>query len=187
VSEATYVTGDLQPCPYCTFKHLTDAEMHSDFDGKVKEIIRRLREDLAKKIDVDKASYDEIRRYEHIVEDYLTVLREARKRLEPHRGCSGIVNPGENPDPRLAELEARCEWSVEERRPREYFDERSFRTLCPECPQARCALCPPEKACSTRIIVGCPKGYWDERSRRCLVSTEVHVIYHGKPKPWKGK
>jgi hypothetical protein len=182
MSEATYLSGDVQPCPYCTFKHLTDAEMHADFDAKVKETIKRLREDLAKKIDIDKASYDEIRRYEHILEDYLTVLREARKKLEPHRGCSGIVNPGENPNPQLAELEAQCSWVKEERKPSDYFHPESFRTLCPECPQARCALCPPEKACATRIVIGCPKGYWDEKTQRCLTSTEVHVIYHGRPK-----
>jgi len=108
MSELTYLTGDIQECPFCTFKHLTDAEAHAPPD--VKPIIARLREDLAKKINIDKASYDEIRRYEHILEDYLTVLREARKMLEPHRGCSGIVNPGENPNPELAELEAKCTW-----------------------------------------------------------------------------
>jgi hypothetical protein len=185
MSEATYLTGDIQPCPYCTFKHLTDAETHADFDEKVKQTIARLREDLARKINIDKASYDEIRRYEHILEDYLTVLREARKRLEPHRGCSGVVNPGENPNEELAQEETKCEWTVEVVNPREMFHEESFRTLCPECPMMRCALCPPERVCATRIIIGCPKEHWDVEKKVCKVGTKVHVIYHGSPKPWK--
>ena len=170
-------------CPYCTFKHLSDAEMHAPDD--IKPIISKLREDLARKLNIDKASYDEIRRYEHILEDYLTVLREARKKLEPHRGCSGVVNPGENPNPELAELELKCTWTKEEKKPADYFHPESFRTLCPECPMGRCAMCPPELACATRIIVGCPKEHWDERTKRCKVSTEAHVIYHGQPKPEK--
>ncbi|MEM2305955.1 MAG: hypothetical protein QXK51_11495 [Candidatus Methanomethylicia archaeon] len=180
MSELTYATGDIQECPFCTFKHLSDAEAHAPSD--IKPIISKIREDLAKKIDIDKASYDEIRKYEHILEDYLTVLREKRKELEPHRGCSGIVNPGENPNPELALAETKCEWREEKVKPKEYFHPESFRTLCPECPQARCALCPPELACATRIIIGCKKEEWDTETKRCRVSTEKHVIYHGSPK-----
>ena len=181
MSELTFETGEIQECPFCTFKHLTDAEHHAPED--VKPLISKLREDLAKKIDIDKAKYDEIRRYEHILEDYLTVLREKRKSLEPHRGCSGAVEPMENPNPELAELEKQCTWTKEEVKPAEYFHPESFRTLCPECPQARCALCPPELACATRIIIGCPKEAWDTETKRCRTSTEKHVIYHGSPKP----
>ncbi|MBS7252328.1 MAG: hypothetical protein KIH08_17330 [Candidatus Freyarchaeota archaeon] len=181
MSELTYMTGEIQECPFCTFKHLTDAEQHSPPD--IKPLIQKLREDLAKKIDIDKASYDEVRKYEHILEDYLTVLREKRKEIEPHRGCSGEVNPGQNPNPQLAELEqTKCSWMEEKVKPKEYFHPESFRTLCPECPQARCALCPPEKACASRIIIGCPMDKWDSATKKCKVSTEAHVIYHGSQK-----
>jgi len=180
MSEVTYALGEVSTCPYCTFKHLTDAEQHAPED--IKPLISKLRQDLAKKLDIEKATYDEIRKYEHILEDYLTVLREKRKQIEPHRGCSGIVNPGENPNPELAQLETQCTWTKEEVKPAEYFHPESFRTLCPECPMARCALCPPELACATRIIIGCPKEHWDPKTKRCRTSTEPHVIYHGKPK-----
>jgi hypothetical protein len=180
MSETTYALGHLTTCPYCTFKHLTDAEQHAPAD--IKPLIAKLREDLAKKLDIEKATYDEIRKYEHILEDYLTVLREKRKQIEPHRGCSGVVNPGENPNPELAQLETQCTWTKEEVKPAEHFHPESFRTLCPQCPMARCALCPPELACATRIIIGCPKHAWDEKTKRCRTSTAVHVIYHGKPK-----
>ena len=183
-SQLTYEFENIQTCPYCTFKHLTDAETHADFDENVKQIIAKLREDLAKKLDLDKAKYDQIRKYEHILEDYLTVLRMKRKELE-HGGCSGIVNPGENPNPELASIELECHFTEEKKKPAEYFHPESFRTLCPECPQQRCALCPPEKACATRIIIGCRKDLWDEEKKICRGPTEVHVILHGSPKPWK--
>lgn len=181
MSELTYLTEKIQECPFCTFKHLTDAEAHAPPD--IKTIIAKIREDLAKKIDINKATYDQIRQYEHILEDYLTVLREKRKEIEPHKGCSGVVAPTHNPNPQLAELEAKCTWRKEEVKPKEEFEPESFRTLCPECPAARCAKCPPQLACATRVIIGCPKGQWDFETKRCRVSTETHVVYHGSPKP----
>lgn len=99
---------------------------------------------------------------------------------ELKEGCQGVVGPGENPNPGLKEVEDGCVWTEEKVHPKEYFDPESFRTLCPQCPQARCALCPPEFACATRIIVGCPKGHF--KGGRCEVGTEPHVIYHGRPK-----
>jgi len=184
-------------CPYSTLKNLEDAYHHSpEF---IREEVKALRDKLASQLEINVEEYSKIRRREHELEDKMKLegtlseqeleelkrLRQMRKELE-RGGCSGVVEPGENPNPGLAVEEQRCEWAVEVKRPREHFDERSFRTLCPECPQMRCALCPPEKACATRIIIGCPKGYWDEKAQKCLVSTEVHVIYHGRPKPWKG-
>jgi hypothetical protein len=185
-------------CPYSTLKNLEDAYHHSP--EYIRPEVKSLRDKLASELGINIEEYSKIRRREHELEDKLKLegslseqeleelkrLRQLRKELE-RGGCEGVVNPGENPNPDVALEETKCEWTIEERRPREYFDERSFRTLCPECPQMRCALCPPEKACATRIIVGCPKGYWDEKTGRCLTSTEVHVIYHGSPKPWKGK
>ena len=185
-------------CPYSTLKNLEDAFHHSP--EAYREEIGRLREKIAGDIGIDLDEYSKVRRREHELEDKLKIegtlseqeleelkrLRQLRKQLE-RGGCEGIVEPGDNPNPELSIEEQKCTWVMEVKKPHEYFDERSFRTLCPECPQMRCALCPPEKACATRIIVGCPKGYWDEKTQRCLTSTEVHVIYHGRPKPWKGK
>jgi len=96
---------------------------------------------------------------------------------EIKQGCEGIVSPGTlNP-----EIPERCEFVEEKVKPKEYFDPASFRTLCPECPMARCAKCPPELECATRIIIGCKAGEFIEG--RCRIGTETHVIYHGKPKP----
>jgi len=101
-----------------------------------------------------------------------------RKISAEGEGCEGIVNPGElNP-----EIPEYCEFVEEKVKPKEYFHIESFRTLCPECPERRCAKCPPELACATRIIIGCKKEEWDERTGRCKIGTETHVIYHGKPK-----
>ena len=92
---------------------------------------------------------------------------EVRKVIE--RGFIG--NPGD----RMI-LEA-CEFTKEPVKPKEYFDPDSFRTICPECPESRCSLCPPELACATRIITGCKQGEFFKG--RCQVGTEAHVIYHG--------
>jgi hypothetical protein len=185
-------------CPYSTLKNLEDAFHHSpEF---IKPEVKALRDKLASELEIDIEEYSKIRRREHELEDKLKLegslseqeleelkrLRQLRKEIE-RGGCEGIVEPTENPNPTLSNEEAKCEWRVEVVNPRELFEEESFRTLCPECPQARCALCPSEKACATRIIVGCPKGYWDPKTKRCLTSTKVHIIYHGSPKPWKGK
>ena len=185
-------------CPYSTLKNLEDAYHHSP--EAYKEEIKSLREKVASDMGIDIEEYSKIRRREHELEDKLKLegslsveeleelkrLRKMRKEIE-RGGCEGIVNPGENPNPSLSEEEVKCEWTIEVKRPREEFEEESFRTLCPECPQARCALCPPHMACATRIIVGCPKGYWDRERKVCLTSMQVHAIYHGRPKPWKGK
>ena len=185
-------------CPYSTLKNLEDAYHHSpEF---IQSEIKALRDRLASELEINVEEYSKIRRREHELEDKLKLegslseseleelkkLREMRKSIE-RGGCEGVVNPGENPNPSLSEEEEKCTWIVEVKRPREEFEEESFRTLCPECPQARCALCPPEKVCATRIIVGCPKGYWDRERKVCLTSTQVHAIYHGSPKPWKVK
>jgi hypothetical protein len=188
MSEATFYSGDINPCPYCTLKHITDASHHSSFDKEIQKTIEDLKKKLAEVTGIDLKDYEQIRKHEHILEDYLTVLREARKKLEPHRGCSGIINPEQyptNPDIIENPTDVKCEWRKEEIKPKEYFHPESFRTLCPECPMSRCALCPEEKACATRIVIGCPKEYWDEKEKKCKVSTEPHVIYHGSPKPWK--
>ena len=83
-------------------------------------------------------------------------------------------NPG-NP-----EIPEYCEFTKEEVKPKEYFDPKSFRTLCPESPTRLCKDLPPELACATRIIIGCEEGKFVEG--RCQVGPEAHVIYHGLPK-----
>jgi len=185
-------------CPYSTLKSLEDALHHSpDF---IRPEVKALRDKLASQLEIDIEEYSKIRRREHELEDKLKLegtlseseleelkrLRQLRKQLE-RGGCEGVINPGENPNPELSIEEQKCTWTVEVVNPREMFEEESFRTLCPECPSARCALCPTEMACASRIIIGCPKGYWDSKTKRCLTSMKVHVIYHGRPKPWKGK
>ncbi len=82
-------------------------------------------------------------------------------------------NPG-NP-----EIPERCEFTKESVKPKEYFDKDSFRTICPECPDGRCANCPPELTCATRIIIGCKEGEFVKG--RCRIGTEAHTIYHGTP------
>ena len=112
-------------------------------------------------------------------EDGAFVLRcEAGvKELEPGCEIPG-ANPG--PKPQIGKLLEKCDFTKEMVKSKEYFDPKSFRILCPECPKARCAQCPPELACATRIVIGCKKGEFVEG--RCRVGTERHVIYHGKPK-----
>ncbi len=84
---------------------------------------------------------------------------------------------GSSDNPGNPEIPERCEFTKEPVKPKEYFDKDSFRTICPECPEGRCALCPPELACATRIITGCKEGEFVKG--RCQVGTEAHVIYHG--------
>jgi len=152
-------------CLECMFKHGRDLEHHAE--------------------DAYRITKDPF--YDRIID----TMREIRKgifdrmREKPAScpGCEGVVEPGQNPNPELAELEKACTWRKEEVKPKEYFEPASFRTLCPECPEARCALCPPELACATRIIIGCPLGQWDAEKGLCKVATEAHVIYHGAPKP----
>lgn len=47
--------------------------------------------------------------------------------------------------------------------PRKLFDRRSFRWS-------------PLKDHS-RVLIGCPKGEWNDRTKRCRVGTKAHKIY----------
>lgn len=71
-----------------------------------------------------------------------------------------------------------CNFWEEKIHHKQFFARKSFRTLCPECPGARCSNCPPSMACATRVIVGCPKGHY--RGGKCNVGMETHVVAHGK-------
>jgi hypothetical protein len=111
---------------------------------------------------------------------FVLTCEKGLAKISQDEGCSGIVVNSQNPDnPEIPEY---CEFREEKVKPAEYFHPESFRTLCPKCEDKRCAKCPPELACTTRIIVGCPKEYWDEKTKRCKVGTEAHVIYHSRPK-----
>lgn len=121
------------------------------------------------------AKTDEERRF---FEGLMHTARDYRIKLqygEEEETEAGNNNPGDDKIPE------HCVFVPEPIKGKEAFDPESFRTLCPECPEARCSLCPPELECATRIIVACPKGEF--KRDRCQVSMEPHVVYHGKPKP----
>lgn len=112
--------------------------------------------------------------------------RKAKRIIDKERGYTWpfcdvlneyftVCSSGDNPGNRMI-LEA-CDFTKEPVKPKGYFDPDSFRTICPECPEQRCALCPPELACATRIITGCKEGEFIRG--RCQVGTEAHVFYHG--------
>lgn len=107
-------------------------------------------------------------------EYYGQLAQEARKwRKDIFATCETCgTQETENP-----ELE-KCEFTKEMVKPKDFFDPTSFRTLCPECPGARCAQCPPDLECASRIIIGCKAGEF--KDGKCRIGTETHVIYHTK-------
>ncbi len=116
---------------------------------------------------------------ERQIEEPLTVLRDLRHKImegsaERFEALEEVGQEMHNPGNPVPEA---CEFTKETVKTKKFFDKDSFRTICPECPEGRCALCPPEDACTTRIITGCPSGEFV--NGRCQVGTEVHVIYHG--------
>lgn len=63
------------------------------------------------------------------------------------------------------------------------FDKRSFKTICPKCPDKECERC--EEAGinlskTTHIVIGCPKGKYQPRKDRCKVGTRMQSIYRPK-------
>ena len=170
MSEGYY--RDPQFCLECAYQHSRDVEHHLEDwekftpDREQKQIASELK--------------DKQRVIRKEIDDWRLKLRESSEsEKNPNSecvGCEGIVKPGDL-NPEIPEI---CEFQEEKVRPKEYFDRTSFRTLCPECPMARCAMCPPELACASRIIIGCKTGEFVEG--RCRIGTETHVIYHGKPK-----
>lgn len=156
-------------CLDCMLKHLRDFEHH------LEDAVRVTKGETKAKFE---AWLDDARMKR---KEILQMIKKGSNPMDIETsqgcGCEGIVNPGElNPK----ELEV-CTWREEKVKPKEEFEPESFRTLCPECPDARCAKCPPELACATRIIIGCPLGQWDPETKRCKVSTQTHTIYHGHP------
>ena len=174
MSEITFETGKLPVCVDCQVKHAVDLKAHVEPDSpryeEVSKVVEGIRKDLTMSPEQMK-DYEKIRKLEHKLEDYMTVLRNKRREIQEE---TLPEEPKGNPIPE------KCKFDAEAVLPKEHFDPNSFKTLCPECPQARCSLCPPEKACATRVIIGCKKGEFVKG--RCRVGTETHVIYHGKPK-----
>lgn len=188
MSEITVETGELPVCVNCQLKHAVgllhhvDPEWEKEKYSKTLGLINEIGEGLMM---TSQEVEDFIRAYklEHKIEDALTVLRDLRhnimegseKRFEALEEVEREMN-----NPGSPEIPERCEFAKEPVKPKEYFDPDSFRTICPECPEARCSICPPELACATRIITGCKEGEFVKG--RCQVGTEAHVIYHGKSK-----
>jgi len=56
---------------------------------------------------------------------------------------------------------------IEEKEPKENFDERSFRTLIIPAHEGK------ER---TYVVIGCPKGEWDEEKKICKVGTRTQKI-----------
>jgi len=87
---------------------------------------------------------------------FITGTQDLRKKENPH-----------NPT---------CTFKKEQVKPKGYFDPKSFRTICPKCPGAKCSACPEELECSTRVIIGCKKGNFARG--KCQIGTEAHTILH---------
>jgi len=174
MSEITFETGKLPVCVDCQVKHAVDLKAHVEPGTpryeEVAKIVEGIRRDLTMSPE-QMREYEKIREIEHKLEDYLRVVRDARHELQQKT----VPEELREPNPRIPE---KCRFEKEVKLPKEHFDPKSFRTLCPECPQARCSLCPPELACATRVIIGCRKGEFVEG--KCRVGTETHVIFHGK-------
>lgn len=183
MSEITFETGEIPICVDCQIKHAVDLKAHtepgSERREKVAEVVEDIRRDLTMTPE-QLQEYEKIRAVEHKIEDYLTVLRDMRHDLE-EQTLPEELKPGNPEPPRIGKLLEACSFEKEVVKPKEHFDPASFRTLCPECPEGRCAYCPPELACATRIIIGCPSEHF--KGGVCQVGTQKHVIYHGEPKP----
>jgi len=184
LSEITVETGELAVCVNCQLKHAVgllhhvDPSMEKSKHNKTIELINEIGDGLMM---TSQEVEDFIRAYEleHKVEDVLTVLRDLRHKIMEGSGkrfeaLEAIENPG---NPGIG-IPKQCEFKKEPVKPKQYFDRDSFRTICPECPEGRCALCPPELACVTRIVIGCKEGEFV--AGRCARGTEAHVIYHAK-------
>lgn len=188
MSEITVETGELAVCVNCQFKHAVGLLHHIDpvlekekYDKAV-DLINQIAEGLmmtSQEVEDFIAAYQ----LEHKVEDALTVLRDLRHKIMEgseqrfeameKAGMIEYADSGNSdPDP----IPESCSFSKEQIHPKEYFDPDSFRTICPECPEQRCSLCPPEKACATRIIIGCKAGEYV--NGRCRIGTETHNIFH---------
>lgn len=139
MSEITFETGEIPVCVDCQMKHAVDLKAHVDPERKEKyklvvEIVDMIAEDLTMTKE-QLADYEKIRSYEHKLEDYLTVLRGMRHKIEEETFPEEFEesNSGSNPKPRMGQLVKKCSFDAEVKLPKEHFDPKSLRTLCPEC------------------------------------------------------
>lgn len=66
-------------------------------------------------------------------------------------------------------------------RPKNHFDKRSFRTICPTAPDNDCQhFSKEERKHEPQIVIGCPKGHWNAKREECKVGTQTHKILHPK-------
>ena len=177
MSEGAY--RDIGFCLECAYQHARDVEHHLEDAVKFGKSHpeRQKFQELLDKQRLIRKEIDKLRLKQLMEtgEEICIACSESESETE-----SGNPESESNPE---SKIPVYCEFIKEQVKPKEYFDPRSFRTVCPESPTKRCKDLPPEMACASRIIIGCPKGFWDEETQRCRVGTEVHVIYHGKPKP----
>ncbi|NQT07563.1 hypothetical protein HQ586_00650 [Candidatus Bathyarchaeota archaeon] len=186
MSEVTVETGELAVCVNCQLKHAVgllhhvDPSMEKEKYSKTIELIKEISEGLMM-TSQEVEDFIAVHHLEHKVEDTLTVLRDLRHKImegsaERFEALEEVGREMHNPGNPIPEA---CEFTKEQVKPKGYFDPLSFRTICPECPEGRCALCPPDLQCATRIITGCKSGEFVKG--RCRVGTEVHNIFHGEP------
>lgn len=86
-----------------------------------------------------------------------------------------VYEEWKNPSLKEKPLKNPCKFKSETVMKKEFFDRKSFRTLCPQCPKGLCSNCPPEE-CFTEVVVGCKKGHF--KKGQCHVPIEAHKILH---------
>jgi len=162
---------DIGLCLECAYQHSRDVEHHL--------------EDAVKfgKSSPDRAKYQELLDKQRLIRKEIDKLRLKTVKEKGEEICIACENPELEvyvPPPELGEF-----WE-EKIRPKEYFDPRSFRVICPEDPEngfrGRCERIkrkyPELYPYATRVVIGCKKGEFI--AGRCRIGTETHVIYHTK-------
>jgi len=89
---------------------------------------------------------------------WLKVKKVTRKKRKPRILC-------ERRKTRSGKYTTICQCKIV-KKPSKDFDKRSFRTI--------------KKDKGVRIIIGCPKGKWDDKKKRCKVGTRVQKILYPK-------
>ena len=178
-----HLIGNPAICPSCQLKHIISAiaflEEASRLGGKGDlEIAKKLDGLISKVSNVTEANPE-------VAREIRAIRKELEKKLfdtdDPdtetitpeivHKEDEDITEiefsspKGVKPD--IIKVEVTKDWIITTHHPRELFDPRSFRTITPR------GLEEPH-----RIIIGCPKGYWDDINKLCRTSTKVYQIIH---------
>lgn len=197
MSEITFEQGEIPICPNCQLKHSIHLLHHTDEKLEPKKYvkIKELVDEIGGNLMITKPEIEtliDLAQSEHKLNDYLTVLRdmtaagtvtpaEARKiEIKWEKDLAQLrqlrhrhLEPSEN---RLNRVLEGKPGKTEIVNPKTDFHVKSFRTICPECPDQTCALCAPNVN-PTKIIMGCSKE--DFKNGKCLTVTRVHKIYPG--------